>query len=175
MKASTYKVLGIVARYAEAAASVVDPGNCAIVERGGINRQLVMRCPDGCGEILSINLDARSGPAWRLYRRRGVWSLFPSIDKTSGCLSHFILWNGRVLWCSGLDEDEGGDAPTEISADRILDTFRDGRSASFVEIADELDEVPWDVLTACRRLAREGILIEGTGRQRGIFSISQAT
>jgi Family of unknown function (DUF6527) len=43
---------------------------------------------------LSINLDPRSGPTWRLYQRRGRWSLFPSIDKTSGCRRHFILWGG---------------------------------------------------------------------------------
>ncbi|MGH6810785.1 MAG: DUF6527 family protein [Methylocella sp.] len=171
MKALSYKILTTVARYAEAAASIGNPGDCAIVERGGVHRQLVMRCPDGCGEILSVNLDGRSGPAWRLYKKRGVWSLFPSIDRPSGCLSHFILWHGRVLWCSALDGDEGGDQLIEINSEQILAILCDGRSASFVQIADKLDELPWDVLTVCRSLARRGILEEGTGKQRGIFSV----
>jgi len=170
MKTSTYNLLAFVGRYAEAADSVRNPGDCAIVERGGVRRQLVMRCPDGCGEVLSVNLDARSGPAWRLYKKRGLWSLFPSIDKTSGCLSHFILWNGRVLWCSGLGEDEDSNDPIEISSDRILVVLRNRHTASYVQIADELDEVPWDVLVACRSLARGGVLEEGIGKQRGTFS-----
>lgn len=171
MRTSTYKILATVPRYAVAAACVGNPGDCAIVERGGVRRQLVMRCPDGCGEILSVNLDARSGPAWRLYQKRGEWSLFPSIDKTSGCLSHFILWHGRVFWCGGFDEDE--DKTVEISSDRILAALRDGRSVGFVQIAEELNELPWDVLAACRSLKRQGVLEEGAGEQRAIFSIKQ--
>ena len=163
MKASAYKVLAIVTRYAEAAGSVASPGDCAIVERASVSRQLVIRCPDGCGEILSVNLDARSGPAWRLYRKSGVWSLFPSIDRTSGCLSHFILWNGRVLWCSGLDDDEGGGWPIVISAELILEILHNGRSAHFVQIADELDDVTWEVLAASRRITRQRIGDEGPG------------
>lgn len=173
MKTSTYKVLPTAARYADAAASVDNPGDCAIVERAGVRRQLVMRCPDGCGEILSVNFDARSGPAWRLYKKRGTWSLFPSIDKTSGCLSHFILLHGRILWCDSLDDDEGGNEAVEIGPERILAALRHGHPAGFVQIADELEELPWDVLTACRSLRRRGVLEEGTGKQRGIFSVKR--
>jgi hypothetical protein len=39
----------------------------------------------------------------------------------------------------------------------------------FPEIADALDEVPWDVLMACRRLARLGLAREGKGKERGAF------
>jgi hypothetical protein len=173
MKFSTYKVLATVRRYAEAAVCVGNPGDCAIVERGGVRRQLVMRCPDGCGEILSVNLDARSGPAWRLYKKHGFWSLFPSIDKASGCHSHFILWNGRILWSSVEDENEP-EQPAEIGSARIFDALRDGRSASFVQLAEELDEVPWDVLAACQSLARQNVLEEGTEERRGIFFVKKS-
>src|SRR5580658_7577622 len=91
MRASTYNVLGTAAYHGEAAERLKTPGDCVIVGRGGVTRQLVMKCPDGCGEIVSVNLDRRSGPAWRLYDRGGTFSLFPSIDKPSGCQSHFIL------------------------------------------------------------------------------------
>src|SRR5205823_167273 len=95
MKVTTFNMLGVVARYSEAAPLLQKPGDCAVVEREGVRRQIVIACPDGCGETLSINLDPRSGAAWRLYQRRGRWSLFPSIDKTAGCRSHFILWGGH--------------------------------------------------------------------------------
>jgi hypothetical protein len=98
MRPTTFKMLGIVARYSEAATLLKKPGDCAVVERKGTLRQIVISCPDGCGETLSINLDPRSGAAWRLYQRRGRWSLFPSIDRTSGCRSHFLLWGGHIAW-----------------------------------------------------------------------------
>jgi len=47
--------------------------------------------------------------------------------------------------------------------------------ASFVELADELDEVPWDVLDACRRLVRDKTLEEGWGKERGTFWMRRAT
>ena len=172
MRALTYKFLPPASRYAEAVAAAVQPGDCVIVERAGVRRQLIVRCPDGCGEMLSVNLDPRSGPAWHLYSRRGAWSLFPSIARPTGCLSHFILWRGRVLWCSGADDNETTNFTSEVDRERIVDLLRKGRSASYVELAEQLDEIPWDVLGACRNLVREGILREGKGRRRGIFSIS---
>jgi hypothetical protein len=169
MKATSYKVVGVVERYADAAQAVAQPGECAIVERAGQQRQLVMRCPDGCGEILAINLDPRSGPAWRMYKRRGRWSLYPSIDRTSGCLSHFILWNGRITWA-----DSAADEIDTETYDRlmqpVLTALQAHGSASYVRLADELGELPWDVLWICRALARQSKVTEGTGKNRGVFS-----
>jgi len=45
MKASTYEVVAIAPRYTNAASSVSKPGDCAVVERAGTRRQLVMCCP----------------------------------------------------------------------------------------------------------------------------------
>ncbi len=167
MKVLTYEVVTIAPRYVDAASSVSKPGDCAIVERAGMQRQLVVRCPDGCGEILSINLDPRAGPAWRLYRKNGAWSLFPSIDKPTGCLSHFILWRGHVLWC-GLNDEQGAGPESGIDIGRILGVIG-CQPMSFVQIADQLDEVPWDVLAGCRKLVIQGFLTEGSGNQRGNF------
>jgi hypothetical protein len=105
MKASRYTILGVAPNYASAAVMLVNHGDRAAVERAGTQRQIVIHCPDGCGEVLSKNLDKRSGPAWRLYKRHKVWSLFPSIDRTTGCLSHFILWRGHILWCMSFDDN----------------------------------------------------------------------
>jgi hypothetical protein len=176
MKATTYKVLAAVDRYSDAATKVPAPGDCAIVERAGVRRQLVMRCPDGCGDILSINLDARSGKAWRIYQRKGVWSLFPSIDRPTGCLSHFILWRGRISWIDVFDgQEENLDTIAESLEARVMETLRSKETASFTELADTLDEIPWDVLAACRSLKRRKLLEEGTGRWRGVFWVSKFT
>jgi hypothetical protein len=157
----------------EAAALIANPGDCAVVVRSGVQRQLVMRCPDGCGEILSVNLDARSGKAWRIYQRRNRWSLFPSIDRPTGCHSHFILWHGHVLWCDFGGDDELHDV-TPVETDRILPLLAAG-PADYVRIADQLDEIPWDVLTACRRLMQAGQLVEGQRSRRGVFWIARST
>jgi hypothetical protein len=172
MRPTSFAIRGTAARYSEAAALLQEPGDCAIVERGGTRRQIVIACPDGCGEKLSINLDPRSGPAWRLYERRRQWSLFPSIDKTSGCRSHFILWGGHITWC----DFEGGGAEPEwpsTIADRVLEFLRAAQPASYVAIAEELDEIPWDVLAACHHLVRQELVFEGEGRNRGIFTLQK--
>jgi hypothetical protein len=66
----------------------------------------------------------------------------------------------------------GADFPrTRAHGPISADARKRGRLVYAREIADELDEVPWDVLTACRILVRQEILDEGTGKQRGIFSI----
>jgi uncharacterized protein DUF6527 len=170
MRPTRFSILGVVARYSEAAPLLKKPGNCAVVERGGTRRQIVISCPDGCGEILSINLDPRSGAAWRLYQRRGRWSLFPSIYRTSGCRSHFIMWGDHIAWC----DFEGGGAepewPTTLS-NRVLKSLRRRSPTKFVAIADELDEVPWDVRAACHHLVRRGLLVEGDEKDRGTFSL----
>jgi hypothetical protein len=172
MKATQYKIIAVVPNYAQAAAMVGKPGDCAVVERAGVQRQIVIRCPDGCGEVLSINLDRRSGPAWRLYKKHKVWSLFPSIDRATGCLSHFILWRGRILWCNGLDEYDEMQVSESLFT-RILEVLSHRDSLSFVELSQEMDEVPWDVLTACRTLVRRRVLAEGSDELRGVFSLRQ--
>lgn len=165
----SYRVLGTAERYADAASALVNPGDCVLVERAGQHRQFVMACPDGCGEILSVNLDPRSGPAWRVYNRKGKWSLFPSVDRTTGCQSHFILWNGRVCWADGSD-DGAEDAAARLGK-TVLAHLRQLHTVSYVQLADVMGELPWDVLSACRALVRQDLLTEGSGKRRGTFSI----
>jgi hypothetical protein len=53
---------------------------------------------------------------------------------------------------------------------RALEAWPHGRFVSYVEVADTLQEIPWDVQEACRDLVRSGVLVEGRGEQRGAFS-----
>src|SRR4051812_11259671 len=84
---------------------LIEPGDYVIVERGA-PRLIVMRCPCGCGDDLLINLDARSGPAWRFYSKQSGNSLHPSYWRSSACKSHFIIWNNKIYWCSSDDDED---------------------------------------------------------------------
>jgi len=168
MRASAYNVLGTASYHSEAVEWLRAPGDCVIVERGGVTRQLVMKCPDGCGEIISVNLDRRSGPAWRLYHRRGKWSLFPSIDKPTGCESHFILSRGRIIWS---DSDWYRDDWVSEEIDDVRRSLNESHMTSYVEIADRFDAIPWDILRACRALVQRGLAEEGRGKLFGHFRL----
>jgi len=160
---------GIVQTRTEASTIVRAAGDAAVVVRAR-PRLLVLGCPCGCGEVLPINLDPRAGPAWRLYRGPGGASLYPSVWRDSGCESHFIIWRdeislfGRYAWEEAeLRESE------EPLREAILAGLSD-QLVPFGALADALDAVPWDVLTICRRLVRDGLAREGTGKQRGSFA-----
>lgn len=45
-------------------------GDAVLIQRGA-PRWLLLRCPCGCGEDIPVNLDARAGKAWRIYRSQG--------------------------------------------------------------------------------------------------------
>jgi hypothetical protein len=171
MRARSYNVLGTAAYHSEAVEKLRAPGDCVIVERGGVTRQLVMKCPDGCGEVISVNLDQRSGPAWRLYSRRGVCSLYPSIDKPSGCESHFILSHGKVIWA---DSDWYYDDAVIEKLEPVRSYLVGRGMTHYVEIADHLDALPWDILLACRALVRGGLAKEGAKDARGYFELEHA-
>lgn len=98
------------------ARSVVDesPETIAVVVRGE-PRSVIFACPCGCGDVLVINLDRAVGPAWRLRRDSDGLSLFPSVWRTSGCRSHFVVWRSRVWWCRW--DDEKADTEVEEQAE----------------------------------------------------------
>jgi hypothetical protein len=74
------------------------PERIVLVERGHA-REVLFQCPCGCGEIVVINVDRAAGPAWRVRIRGERLTLMPSVLRTSGCESHFVLWDNQVCWC----------------------------------------------------------------------------
>ena len=165
-RATTLDVLGEVTNRYQADALLSGPGSAVIVRRG-VLRSLVLPCPDACQDILTVNLDTRAGPAWRLYLRRAQVSLFPSIWRETGCCSHFIVWRSRIFWCDKEGEEVSAiDEALEIKVAAALHTteFR-----SYVEIADLLQEVPWAVLAACERLVSIGQADKGHGKGHGTY------
>jgi hypothetical protein len=124
-----------------------------------------MACPDGCGEELTINVDRRSGPAWRYYLNGTALSIYPSIWRDTGCGSHFIVWRSKLYWCDWDDELE---APSDELVQRTQETLSD-EFVSYLAIADVLGAVPWEVLSACYALRRRGLAESGRGRLRDHF------
>ena len=156
----------------EASGHLQSPGDAVVVERG-IPRWLVMSCPCGCREQIPLNLDSRAGPAWRLYRHpKFGTNLYPSVWRDTGCGSHFIVWRNSIL-LFGTSQEEFGSIgrADEIAAlsERVRNSLHANQFRSCLDIADQLGEIPWDVLDACRYLARRGLAKEGTGLQKGTF------
>lgn len=58
-----------------------------------------MICPCGCGAQISLSLLKDDEPSWgaRL-TPQGKVTLHPSVWRTKGCCSHFVLRDGIVHW-----------------------------------------------------------------------------
>jgi hypothetical protein len=122
-----------------------------------------MRCPDGCGDTITVNLDPRTTKAWRFYRRYNQISLFPSVWRDTGCKSHFIVWNDAIIWCDIRSSND------DVVVEELENIKRKVFGAiglqwrHYTDIAQELEEVPWDVDWACRQLVRDTASIEAAG------------
>lgn len=169
-RANRLNLKGEVEQRYEADKLLTQPGVSVLVKRG-VLRSIVIACPDGCGEILTINLDARAGPAWRFYGSGSDVSIFPSIWRDSGCRSHFIVWHSRIYWCDWHDEL---DMPIEIVIAKVKRELTPN-FIGYVTLADQLSLVPWAVLSACNFLCRQGFAVAGVGKQRGQFKRAQKT
>jgi len=104
-RASRIVQRGSTQRYSEALPLLRLPGDLVIVVRG-VPRSIVIQCPEGCGEVISLNLDRRAGPAWQRFERRGSLTIYPSVWRETGCEAHFIVWNNIILWCDRADKPE---------------------------------------------------------------------
>lgn len=171
MPTKNLKLVGTIRSRADAVGLLKSPGDAVVIERGR-PRWLLLACPCGCGEELPINLDARAGPAWRIYRQKktGEVSVYPSVWRDVGCGSHFIIWSDQVFLFGG-DDDELGDFPTAASvlSPLVFDHLSTESHSSYADVAEALGEIPWDVLSACRALVRKGLAEEGQGKERGAF------
>lgn len=147
-------------------------GDAVVINRGTL-RSILMRCPDGCGETLMVNLDQRAGKAWKFDLRGGAPTLYPSVWRDGGCGSHFIVWRGHIIWCDRFEE--GNTEPSYDAAAlerRVLAALRKHHLRAAEDIASELDEIPWEVAKAGHALARRRLAICGSGRQRDCFALA---
>jgi hypothetical protein len=80
-------------RYSEAVTKLHSPGDYVLVVRG-LPRTIVMVCPDGCGENITINLDRRTGKAWRKFEAGGKLTIYPSVWRDTAV---HILSSGKIV------------------------------------------------------------------------------
>lgn len=163
---------GVVQSRGDASAQLKSPGDAVLIERGR-PRWLLLSCPCGCGEEFPINLDPRAGPAWRLYRSKHTGlSLYPSVWRESGCESHYVIWRDKIFLFGRYEDDFDNTAQTDgitQLTEAVLKRLPATGLILFSEVAEALDEVPWDVLMVCRHLVRKGLACEGKAKQRGSF------
>ena len=77
-------------------------GEVYLVGENGYFWCAAMMCPCRCGELIQLNLVAGTHPVWTVELgpdNRSV-TLRPSVCRTTGCRSHFLLHFGRVQWVS---------------------------------------------------------------------------
>ncbi|MER8779419.1 hypothetical protein [Mesorhizobium sp. M0977] len=93
-------------------------------------------------------------------------SLSPSVWRDGGCESHFIVWQSRIIWCDRFEM--GNQEPTYDAAleAEVLTALDDVRFRSTHEIAEELNEIPWDVARAAHKLVDRGVAPAGAQRDR---------
>jgi hypothetical protein len=164
---------GTVTARSAASELLVNPGDVVVVERE-IPRMLVLRCPCGCRDDLIINLDQRSGPAWRFYSKSTGYSLYPSYWRDSDCESHFIIWSSRIYWCySRYDVSDNLDEVTEQIENAIMNVLKADEFIHYLDIADECGLIPWECLQACKQLTNKGLCVSGTGSLTGQFRKSE--
>jgi hypothetical protein len=60
---------------------------------------LAFKCPCGCQEIIQLNLLRDATPCWKYkltFHKR--LNISPSIWRTTGCKSHFIVHKSKIDW-----------------------------------------------------------------------------
>ena len=59
-----------------------------------------LRCPCGCKDVIHLSLVSDAQPSWIIQKHKnGNVTLLPSVRRTVGCKSHFIIYRSRVIWC----------------------------------------------------------------------------
>jgi hypothetical protein len=164
------RLTGEVENRADADDCLRDPGDIVLVRRGPL-RSAVIACPDGCGSVLTINLDPRAGKAWRAYSERRGFSLYPSVWREGGCGSHFVVWRNQILWCDRYLEGNSEPAYAHALADDLTQVLTSAW-VSEEDLAQALDEIPWEVSRAARALALKGVAEAGVGDREGYFRLS---
>jgi hypothetical protein len=71
----------------------------AVVHKGKLF-WTVLRCPCGCGEVISLPMSEPHNPRWILQQSENARpNLRPSVWRNQGCMSHFWIKDGRVHMC----------------------------------------------------------------------------
>lgn len=60
----------------------------------------IFRCPCGCLTVITLPLQRSNHHYWQLRSSKNDRpTLYPSIWQNKGCCSHFIVNDGKIVWC----------------------------------------------------------------------------
>lgn len=86
-------------RFVDDVPEELEPQYVYLVGDEGQPWSAAMLCPCRCGEVIQLSLMKQDRPRWRAeVEESGAVNLYPSVWRTRGCLSHFILRRGRIYW-----------------------------------------------------------------------------
>ncbi|MEX2205426.1 MAG: DUF6527 family protein [Myxococcota bacterium] len=58
-----------------------------------------MDCPCGCSSVVQLSILTTGRPRWTVAEHwTGTVTIHPSIQRTTGCRSHYFVRRGRILW-----------------------------------------------------------------------------
>ena len=88
------------------------PRTVYLVGEGAGLWKAVLRCPCGCDAMIQLSLHQVGRPRWvATPHLDGRITLRPSVWRTTGCRSHFILDRGRVYFVGASDRSN---KPTDL-------------------------------------------------------------
>lgn len=80
-----------------------------LVGEGATLWKAVLRCPCGCDAIIELSLHRVGRPRWEATPHRdGRITVRPSVWRTTGCRSHFVLERGLVSFVHHVPEFRRG-------------------------------------------------------------------
>lgn len=78
-----------------------EPGFLYLVGDGDCQWFACFLCPCSCGALVQLSTLSRGRPRWSTTRHRnGTVTLHPSIRRTFGCRSHFLVRRGAIEWAN---------------------------------------------------------------------------
>ena len=79
--------------------AMIEPDTMHLVIVNGQPRWAMMRCPCGCQDTITLSLQPVHRPHWQAFlSEHHRISLHPSVWRTQGCHSHFVVDDGRIYW-----------------------------------------------------------------------------
>ena len=77
--------------------NTLDIESIYLVGENGNVWSIAFICPCGCDELIQLNTLRNIRPCWRINKMNPI-SIFPSINRTVGCKSHFFIRKGKIIW-----------------------------------------------------------------------------
>jgi hypothetical protein len=77
---------------------LLEPKTIYAVGADGHLWHLAFACPCGCGTPVALNVLPDDEPRWSFEDDRGTPTIVPSVERRTGCRSHYFITRGQVRW-----------------------------------------------------------------------------